>query len=56
MKLDRRIEQAIDFGAKEIKIRKEVYEKLREDTKRLLKSNKVKISFSNEVEEFQIVF
>ena len=56
MKLDRRIEQAIDFEAKEIKIRKEVYEKLREDTKRLLKLNKVRISFSNEVKEFQVVF
>lgn len=56
MKLDKRIEQSIDFGAKEIKIKKEVYNKLNEETKRLLKLNNVKITFSNDIKEFQSIF
>ena len=56
MKLNERIEQAIQFGAKEIKIRKEVYNKLNEETKRLLKLNNVKITFSNDIKEFQSIF
>ena len=56
MKLNERIEQSIRFEAKEIKIRKEVYNKLNEETKRLLKLNKVKITFSNDVKEFQSIF
>ena len=45
-----------NFGAKEIKIRKEVYNKLNEETKRLLKLNNVKITFSNDIKEFQSIF
>lgn len=56
MKLNERIEQSIQFGAKEIKIRKEVYNKLNEETKRLLKLNNVKITFSNDVKEFKVYF
>ena len=56
MKLDRRIEQAIDFGAKEIKIRKEVYESLKEETKRLIKLNDIKITFDDNVKEFKSIF
>lgn len=56
MKLNERIEQSIDFGAKEIKIRKEIYNKLSEETKRLLKLNNVKITFDDSVKEFQSIF
>lgn len=56
MKLNERIEQSIQFRVKEIKIRKEVYNKLNEETKRLLKLNNVKITFSNDVKEFQSMF
>ena len=56
MKIDKRIQQAIQLNIKEIKIRKEVYNKLNEETKRLLKLNNVKITFSNDVKEFQSIF
>lgn len=56
MKLDKRIEQAIEFGAKEIKIKKEVYNKLKEETKRILELNKIKIIFSEDVKEFETIF
>lgn len=56
MKLNERIEQSIQFGAKEIKIRKEVYNKLNKETKRLLKLNNVKITFNDDVKEFQSIF
>ena len=56
MKLNERIEQSIQLNAKEIKIRKEVYNKLNEETKRLLKLNNVKITFSNDIKEFESIF
>lgn len=56
MKLNERIEQSIRFGVKEIKIREEVYNKLSEETKRLLKLNNVKITFDDSVKEFQSIF
>ena len=56
MKLDKRIEQSIQLNAKEIKIRKEVYESLREETKRLIKLNDIKITFDDSVKEFQSIF
>ena len=56
MKLNERIEQSIQLNAKEIKIREEAYNKLNEETKRLLKLNNVKIAFSNDVKEFQSIF
>ena len=56
MRIDKRIEQSIQFGAKEIKIRKEVYNDLKEETKRLLEINKIKITLSNNVKEFEAIF
>ena len=56
MKIDKRIQQAIQYSIKEIKIREEVYNKLNEETKRLLKLNNVKITFSNDIKEFQSIF
>lgn len=56
MKLNERIEQSIRFEAKEIKIRKEVYSTLKEETRRLLKLNNVKITFDDSVKEFQSIF
>lgn len=56
MKLDKRIEQSIDLGAKEIKIKKEVCESLKEETKRLIKLNDIKITFDDDVKEFQSIF
>ena len=56
MKLDKRIEQAVEFGVKEIKIKKEVYSKLKEETKRILELNKIKINFSEDVKEFETIF
>ena len=56
MKLNERIEQSINLGAKEIKIRKEVYNKLNEETKNLLKLNNVKITLDDSVKEFQSIF
>ena len=56
MKLNERIEQAINLGAKKIKIKKEAYNKLNEETKRLLKLNNVKITFDDSVKEFQSIF
>lgn len=56
MKLNERIEQSIQLNAKEIKIRKEVYNKLNEETKRLLKLNNVKIAFDENVKELEFKF
>ena len=56
MKIDKRIQQAIQLSIKEIKIREEVYNKLNEETKRLLKLNNVKITFDDNVKEFQSIF
>lgn len=56
MKLNERIGQSIQLNAKEIKIRKEVYESLKEETKRLIKLNDIKITFDDDVKEFQSIF
>ena len=56
MKLNERIEQSIQLNVKEIKIKKEVYNKLNEETKRLLKLNNVKITFDDSVKEFESIF
>lgn len=56
MKIDRRIEQVVIFGAKEIKIKKEIYDILKAETKNTIKFNKVKIVFSNKVKEFEVKF
>ena len=56
LKIDKRIEQSIALNAKEIKIKKEIYNKLSEETKRLLKLNNIKITFDDDVKEFQSIF
>lgn len=56
MKIDKRIEQDINFGAKEIKIKEEIYNNLKTETKNIIKYNKVKIVFSNKVKEFEVKF
>lgn len=48
MKADQKIEQMIAYGYKEITISKEKYEKLRTETKNLIKLNDVKLNFIEE--------
>ena len=45
---DKKIEQMIAYGYKEITISKEKYEKLRTETKNLIKLNDVKLNFIEE--------
>ena len=45
---DKKIEQMIAYGYKEITISKEKYEKLRTETKNLIKLNDVKLNFEEE--------
>ena len=42
---DKKIEQIIHIGTKQITISKEKYEKLRTETKNLIKLNDVKLNF-----------
>ena len=56
MKIDKRIQQSIQLNIKEIKIREEVYNNLEEETKAMLKLNKVKVTFDDNVKEFQSIF
>lgn len=42
---DKKIEQLISMGVKSINISKEKYEKLRTETKNLIKLNDVKLNF-----------
>lgn len=56
MKIDKRIQQAIQYNIKEIKIREEVYNNLEEETKLILRQNKVKIVFDENVKEFKSIF
>ncbi len=56
MKIDKRIQQAIQLSIKEIKIREEVYNNLEEETKAMLKLNKVKIVFDENVKELEFKF
>ena len=56
MKIDKRIQQAIQLNIKEIKIREEVYNNLEEETKAMLKLNKVKITFDENVKEIEFKF
>lgn len=56
MKLDKRIQQSIQYNIKELKIKKEVYNNLREETKAMLKLNKVKITFDENVKEIEFKF
>jgi hypothetical protein len=48
LKEDKKIEQMIAYGYKEITISKEKYEKLRTETKNLIKLNDVKLNFIEE--------
>ena len=45
---DKKIEQLIAMGVKSINISKEKYEKLRTETKNLIKLNDVKLNFEEE--------
>ena len=56
MKIDKRIQQAIQLSIKEIKIREEIYNSLEEETKAMLKLNKVKIVFDKNVKELEFKF
>lgn len=56
MKIDKRIQQSIQYNIKEIKIKKEVYRNLKDETKAMLKLNKVKITFDENVKEFKSIF
>lgn len=56
MKIDKRIQQAIQLSIKEIKIREETYNNLEEETKAMLKLNKVKITFDENVKELEFKF
>ena len=56
MKIDKRIQQAIQLSIKEIKIREEIYNNLEEETKAMLKLNKVKVTFSKDIKEIEFKF
>lgn len=56
MKIDKRIQQSIQLSIKEIKIREEVYNNLEEETKAMLKLNKVKIVLDENVKELEFKF
>lgn len=56
MKIDKRIQQAIQLNIKEIKIREEIYNNLEEETKAMLKLNKVKVTFDENVKELEFKF
>ena len=56
MKIDKRIQQSIQYSIKEIKIREEIYNNLEEETKAMLKLNKVKITFDENVKELEFKF
>lgn len=47
---DKKIEQLIAMGVKSLTISKEKYEKLRTETKNLIKLNDVKLNFEEEKE------
>ena len=56
MKIDKRIQQTIQYNIKEIKIKKEIYRNLKDETKAMLKLNKVKITFDENVKELEFKF
>ena len=56
MKIDKRIQQAIQLSIKEIKIREEIYNNLEEETKLILRQNKVKVTFSKDIKEIEFKF
>nr|DAF49403.1 MAG TPA: hypothetical protein [Myoviridae sp. ct8mY9] len=48
MSFDKKIEQMIAYGYKEITISKEKYESLKRETKNLIKLNDIKLNFEEE--------
>lgn len=44
MKIDKKIEQMIAFGVSEINIKEEDYNKLKQETKNLIKLNNIKVN------------
>ena len=56
MKIDKRIQQSIQYSIKEIKIREETYNNLKDETKLILRQNKVKITFDENVKEIEFKF
>lgn len=48
MTVDQKIEQLIAMGVKSITISKEKYEKLRTETRNLIKLNDIKVNFEEE--------
>lgn len=48
MTVDQKIEQLIAIGVKSINISKEKYEKLRTETRNLIKLNDIKVNFEEE--------
>lgn len=48
MSEDKKIEQLIAIGVKSINISKEKYEKLKQETKNLIKLNDIKLNFVEE--------
>lgn len=45
MSFDKKIEQMIAYGYKEITISKEKYERLKQETKNLIKLNDIKVNY-----------
>ena len=56
MKIDKRIQQVIQLNIKEIKIREEIYNSLKDETKLILRQNKVKVTFSKDIKEIEFKF
>ena len=56
MRLDKRIQQAVNYNVKEIIIRKDTYNNLIAETKTILKQNNVKITFDEMQKEFMCKF
>lgn len=56
MKIDKRIQQAINYNVKEILIKKDTYKSLETETKLMLKQHKIKITFDESQKEFMCKF
>lgn len=56
MKIDKRIQQAMQYNIKEIKIKEEIYNSLKDETKLILRQNKVKVTFSKDIKEIEFKF
>lgn len=56
MKIDKRIQQAIDYNVKEILIKKDTYKSLEMETKIMLKQHKIKITLDESQKEFMCKF